>query len=78
MLLPKDQVLITESQISPVVIICAIVFIIIAFLSVLGRTFTKIAVLRSFGLDDGLIFAGLVRMATVNIIIINAHCNCRS
>ena len=60
MLLHRAQVLITDDDMHAVVSICAIVFLIVATISVFGRTFTKIAVVRKLSVDDHAAFAALV------------------
>lgn len=62
MLLPRAQVRITENDLSPVISICSILCLIVAVLSVLGRVFTKLAVIRKLSLDDYIIFLALVQL----------------
>ena len=60
MLLHRDQVTISPTNLSPVVSICSIVCLLLSTLSVAGRIFTKAAVVRRLAVDDFAILSATV------------------
>ena len=56
----KSQVLITDTDLHAVVSVCAIIFLIVAAIGVVGRVFTKLAVVKSLAVDDYVAFLALV------------------
>ena len=61
MLLLRDQVTISPTNLSPVVSICSVVCLLLSILSVAGRVFTKAAVVRRLAMDDFAIVSATVR-----------------
>ena len=61
MLLLRDQVTISSTNLSPVVSICSIVCLLLSIFSVTGRVFTKAAVVRRLAMDDFAIVSATVR-----------------
>lgn len=67
MLLLRDQVTISPSNLSPVVSICSVVCLLLSTLSVAGRVFTKAVTLRHLDLDDFTILAATVHSGSFSI-----------
>ena len=58
MLLLRDQVTISPTNLSLVVSICSVVCLLVSILSVAGRVFTKAAVVRRLAMEDlAIVFA---------------------
>ena len=60
MIYPRGQVTITPEDLSPIVSICSIVCLLLSTLSVIGRLFTKAAVVRRLAMDDYTIICATV------------------
>ena len=58
----RGQIVITDTNLGPLVSICAIIFFIAAVFSVSGRIFTRIAVARKPANDDYALLVALVRL----------------
>ncbi len=66
MLLLRDQVTISPTNLSPVISICSIVCLLLSTLSVAGRVFTKAAVVRRLAMDDFAILSATVRPRSIS------------
>ena len=60
MLFIRDHEFVTPNDLHSVVDICAIFFLVLAVVSVIGRLYTKVAVVHRLKLDDYLILVALV------------------
>ena len=60
MLLIRDHEFITRDDLHLVVDICSMFFLVLAVVSVIGRLFTKVAVVHTLNVDDYLILVALV------------------
>ncbi|RDL32063.1 uncharacterized protein BP5553_09465 [Venustampulla echinocandica] len=56
----RDQVQITENNLSPAIQICTVIFIIPTVLAVGGRIFTKLAFVRKLDWDDYMVFVAFI------------------